>query len=284
MSVPPGSRIDLHLHTTASDGRCSPLELVAHARAGGVTVMAATDHDTTAASAEVRAEAREHGIETITGIEVTAVESGRDVHVLGYFIDPADAALSAFLATQRARRIARVETIAMRLAELGVPVDVTDVLATARQHPSRSVGRPQVARAMVAAGHVADTRAAFDQWLAEGLPAFIPRDGAPPEEVIAIIHRAGGIASLAHPGKTRIDSRLLALKDAGLDALEVFHPDHDEAAASRYTRLAEDMNLLMTGGSDFHGDPAHGRSPGSVTLPLPHWERLLDRRPAHGAR
>jgi 3',5'-nucleoside bisphosphate phosphatase len=256
---------------------------VAHARAGGVTVMAATDHDTTAASAEVGAEAREHGIQTITGIEITAVEDGRDVHVLGYFIDPADAALSAFLATQRVRRIARVEAIAARLAELGVPVDVTAVIAAAREHPNRSVGRPQVARAMVAAGHVADTRAAFDLWLADGLPGFIPRDGAASEAVIAIIHRAGGVASVAHPGKTRIDSRLPSLRDAGLDALEVFHPDHDEAAVSRYLRLAEDMNLLITGGSDFHGDPAHGRSPGSVTLPLPLWERLLDRRPAHGA-
>jgi 3',5'-nucleoside bisphosphate phosphatase len=160
---------------------------------------------------------------------------------------------------------------------------VADVLAAAREHPNRSVGRPQVARAMVAAGHVADTRAAFDQWLAEGLPAFIPRDGAPSEAVIAIIHRAGGIASIAHPGKTGIDSRLPSLKDAGLDALEVFHPDHDPAAVSRYARLAEEMHLLMTGGSDFHGDPAHGRSPGSVTLPSLHWERLLDKRPAHGA-
>jgi 3',5'-nucleoside bisphosphate phosphatase len=272
--------VDLHLHTTASDGRSTPRELVAHAREGGVTVMAATDHDTTAASAEVRTAAREHGIETITGIEITAVEDGRDVHVLGYFVDDTDEALLTFLAAQRERRITRVEAIAARLAELGMPVDVSETLAAARQQSSRSVGRPQVARAMVAAGHVPGTREAFDRWLATGKPGFVPRPGVSCEAVIEIIHRAGGVASIAHPGKTGIDGRLGALADAGLDALEAFHPDHDAAAVARYTRLAEQRGLLVTGGSDFHGDPSHGCTPGSVTLPAVHWERLLNRRPA----
>ncbi len=274
--------VDLHLHTTASDGRSTPRELVAHAVAGGVSVMAATDHDTIAASAEVQAVAREHGIEAIAGIEITAVESGRDVHILGYFVDTADAALAAFLGAQREGRVARVEAIGIRLAELGVPVDIEPILAKARREPNRSVGRPQVARAMVEAGHVIDTRAAFDRWLAEGHPAFIPRMGATPETVIEIIHLAGGMASIAHPGKTRIDARLASLRDAGLDALEAFHSDHDPATVARYTRLADDLGLLVTGGSDFHGDPGHGLMPGSVTLPAPHWERLLDRRHGHG--
>ena len=245
--------------------------------------MAATDHDTTAASADVQAAASEYGIDAITGIEITAIEDARDVHILGYFIDTSDAALAAFLATQRAGRIARVEAIAARLAALGVPVDVTAIVAAARREPNRSVGRPQVARAMVAAGHVVDIRAAFDQWLGEGLPGFVPRTGADAEAVIDIIHRAGGIASIAHPGKTRIDAKLASLRDAGLDALEVFHPDHDAAMVARYTRLAADMGLLMTGGSDFHGDPAHGVMPGSVHVPPVHWERLLSRRSAHGS-
>lgn len=275
MTVPP--RVDLHLHTTASDGRSTPRELVAHAVAGGVSVMAATDHDTFAACAEVRAIAAEYGIEAITGIEITAVEDGRDVHVLGYFIDIADTSLAAFLGAQREARIARLEAIGARLAELGVPVDIDTIIEQARRQPNRSVGRPQVARAMVAAGHVIDTRAAFDHWLAEGHQAFIPRLGASAEEVIGIIHRAGGIASIAHPGKTRIDGRLASLKDAGLDALEAFHTDHDPATVARYTSMAGDLGLLVTGGSDFHGDPAHGSMPGSVTLPAPHWQRLLDR-------
>lgn len=245
--------------------------------------MAATDHDTTAASAEVEAAAREHGIEAVTGLEITAVDKGRDVHVLGYFVNTTDAGLVSFLAAQRAGRIARVEAIGARLAELGAPVDVDAIVARARREPNRSVGRPQVARAMVDAGHAIDTRAAFDRWLGEGQPGFVPRTGASAEAVIEIIHRAGGLASVAHPGKTRIDARLVSLADAGLDALEAFHPDHDAAMVARYTGLAADLGLLVTGGSDFHGDPAHGLTPGSVTLPAPHWQRLLERHHAHGA-
>ena len=278
-----GSGVDLHLHTTASDGRSTPRELVAHAVAGGVSVMAVTDHDTTAASAEVEAAAREHGIEAVTGIEITAVDTERDVHVLGYFVNTSDPALASFLSAQRAGRIARVEAMGARLAELGVPVNVEAIVEGARRAPNRSVGRPQVARAMVDAGHAIDTRAAFDRWLGEGQPGFVPRMGASAEAVIEIIHRAGGLASVAHPGKTRIDARLASLAGAGLDALEAFHPDHDAAMVARYTGLAADLGLLVTGGSDFHGDPAHGLTPGSVTLPAPHWQRLLDRRHAHGA-
>ena len=244
--------------------------------------MAVTDHDTTAAAAEVAAAAREHGIDAITGIEITAVDDRRDVHVLGYFVDTGDAALASFLATQRADRIARVEAMGARLAALGVPVNIDTIVARARREPHRSVGRPQVARAMVDAGHVIDTRAAFDRWLGEGQPGFVPRIGAAAEAVIEIIHRAGGLASVAHPGKTRIDARLAALAVAGLDALEAFHPDHDAGMVDRYTRLAADLGLLLTGGSDFHGDPAHGLMPGSVNLPDSHWQRLLDRHHARG--
>src|SRR5437868_2658392 len=129
--------------------------------------MAATDHDTTAACAEVVAAAREHGIEAITGIEITAVENERDIHVLGYFVDPGNGHLAAFLARQRADRIARLEAIGTRLARLGVPVDVAAILERGRDQPGRALGRPQLARAMVEAGHVADTREAFDRFLIE---------------------------------------------------------------------------------------------------------------------
>lgn len=266
--------IDLHLHTTASDGRCTPSELVEQAAAAGVSILAVTDHDTTAAVAAVREAARARGIEAIPGIEITAVEAGRDVHVLGYFFDPFDEPLLAFLAAQRAARIARVEAIGTRLAELGVPVEIERLVRRARRENGRSIGRPQVARAMVEAGHVADTREAFDRWLGGDCPAFVPRTGAGPEAVIDVIHRAGGLASIAHPGKTRLDGRIGALKDAGLDALEAYHPDHDEAVVSRYVGLARELGLLLTGGSDYHGDPGHGLAPGSATLPASEWERL----------
>jgi predicted metal-dependent phosphoesterase TrpH len=273
--------VDLHLHTTASDGRCSPLELVERAAAAGVTVMAATDHDTTASVDEVRAHAAQRGIEAIAGIEITAVEDGRDIHTLGYFLDPSDATLNAFLAGQRLIRVRRVLAIAARLDELGMPVDLTAALASARQQTGRAIGRPQVARAMLAAGHVTTTREAFDEWLGQDRPAFVPREGPSPETVIAAIQRAGGLASLAHPGRTAIDDRIPALRDAGLDAIEVYHSDHPAAVVDRYRRLAEDLGLLMTGGSDYHGDPSHGVGIGSAPLPREAWERLRAARHRH---
>ena len=187
--------IDLHLHTTASDGRCTPRELVERAARGGVLVMAVTDHDTAAAVAEVRAEARERGIEAISGIEITAVENGRDLHILGYFFDPLNQPLAAFLTTQRAARVARVEAIGARLAALGVPVDVEPLLEQAKQESGRSIGRPQVARAMVDAGHVADTQEAFDRWLGGGRPGFVPRDGS---------RRRGGHRDPSPRGRNRV--------------------------------------------------------------------------------
>lgn len=266
--------IDLHLHTIASDGGCTPTELVERAAAAGVTAMAVTDHDTTAAVAEAQVAARARGIEAISGIEITAVEAGRDVHLLGYFIDPDDAQLAAFLSRQRAQRIARVEAVCDRLTELGMPIDIVPLLAQAREGGGRSIGRPQIARAMVAAGHVADIREAFDRWLATGRPAFVPRSGASPEEVITLVRGAGGLTSLAHPGQTAIDPRIAAYCLAGLDAIEVYHPDHDEASTEKYRQLASRLMVLVTGGSDFHGDPSHGLDPGSVTLPNDAWLRF----------
>lgn len=276
--------IDLHLHTTASDGRSTPAELVEQAAAAGLRAMAVTDHDTVAAVREVRELAAGRGIESIPGIEITAVDDSRDVHMLGYFFDESDPSLAAFLAAARANRIARIEEIASRLDALGLPVDMTRVLAEARKQTGRSIGRPLVARAMIAAGHVGDLAEAFDRWLTPGKPAFIPRDGATPEDVIAVVHAAGGIASLAHPGRTRIDARIPALCAAGLDAIEVFHSDHDASMVERYTDVARRFDLLVTGGSDFHGDPTHGVAPGAAGLPAAEWARLSGARARHAAR
>jgi predicted metal-dependent phosphoesterase TrpH len=274
---------DLHMHTTASDGRCTPRELLDRVVTAGITVMAVTDHDTTASVDEVQALAARRGVDAHAGIEITAVDDGRDIHVLGYFLNPAEPRLVEFLRQQRERRLTRVHTIALRLAGLGVPVDLQGLLDEAQRDPGRSIGRPQLARALQRAGHVADTKEAFDRFLGRGGPAFVSRQGSSPEVVIGIIHHAGGVASLAHPGRTRIDARIAALAAAGLDALEVYHSDHDAAAIERYHGVARALGLLMTGGSDFHGEPGHGIEPGASTLPPEDWQRLSAARHRHAA-
>jgi len=266
--------IDLHLHTTASDGRLTPTELVRRAVARGVRILAITDHDTTDGIDEATTEATRHGVEVVPGIEITAIEDGRDIHMLGYFFDRRDPRLLQFLTGQRATRITRIAEMARRLHQLGLPVDIEPILDEARAHQMRSVGRPVLARAMVAAGYVATTRQAFDEWLVQGRPAFVERVGPSPEDVINMLHAAGGVASLAHPGRTKIDARIAALHDAGLDAIEAYHSDHDAPTVDGYTTLAKRLALLVSGGSDFHGDPSHGLEPGASTLPHDEWERL----------
>jgi predicted metal-dependent phosphoesterase TrpH len=276
--------IDLHLHTTESDGRLTPAALVERAAAARLRVMAVTDHDTTAAVPTVRRHAASAGIEVVTGIEITAIDAGDDVHVLGYFIDDDSPSLQSFLESQRDERVARVEALGERLAALGLPLDLKGLVDDARAHRGRAIGRPQVARAMVAAGYASDTSDAFNRWLGRGRPAFVPRAGAGAEAVIDIIHAAGGLASIAHPGLSVPDERLVELRAQGLDALEAFHPEHDDAAVHHYVARAAALGLLVTGGSDFHGDPAHGRAPGSVRLPDEPWARLLAARDRHVRR
>jgi len=265
--------IDLHLHTTASDGTLTPSDLVSRARAAGLSIFSITDHDTTAGLAEAAAAARACGVELIDGIEISAVEEGRDVHVLGYFIDPGAPALRAFLERQRDDRLRRVREMGQRLAALGAPIDVEPILADAAR--GRSVGRPQVASALLARGHVATRDEAFDRFLEFGGPAFVSRCGASASEVVAIVHEAGGLASLAHPGLLRRDHLIAPLAEAGLDALEVRHSDHDAETESKYRAMALALGLLVTGGSDFHGDHGHRVCRlGTFTLPVEDYDRL----------
>jgi predicted metal-dependent phosphoesterase TrpH len=267
--------IDLHLHTTASDGTLSPSELVNQARAAGLSIFSITDHDTTAGSDAAAKAAGDAGLELVPGIEISAVADGRDVHVLGYFIDTASPGLSEFLVRQRRDRLRRVHEIGKRLAALGAPVDVAPIAAAAAR--GRSVGRPQIADALVTAGYVASRNEAFDRFLEAGGPAFVPRQGARPEEVIDLIHDAGGLASLAHPGVTGRDDLLPVLVAAGLDALEARHSDHDAGTEARYRTLARELGILVTGGSDFHGGDAGHRvsALGQVTLPREDFDALV---------
>jgi predicted metal-dependent phosphoesterase TrpH len=267
--------IDLHTHTTASDGRCTPEELVERAARAGVTVLGLTDHDTVAGIERTAAACAGAGIEFVPGIEITAIADDMDVHVLGYFIDAASASLESFLSEQRQRRLDRVRLIVERLEGHGIRLDADAIIAPAIANPSISIGRPWIARALIAGGHVADTGEAFEKWLATGRAAFVPRMGAPPEEVFARIHEAGGIAALAHPALVERDEWIPTFAANGMDALEVYHSDHDEDATARYLAMAEHLGLAVSGGSDFHGDESHGPGgPGSVALPRQRFDQL----------
>jgi len=265
--------IDLHLHTTASDGALAPPDLVLKARAAGLSIISITDHDTTAGVDAARDAARAHGVELVAGIEISAVDEGRDVHVLGYFIDTAAPALQAFLDRQRVDRLRRVSETCERLASLDCPIDPAPILAEAAR--GKSVGRPQIAAALLAAGFVRTRDEAFTRYLQLGGPAYVPRQGTPVAQIVRILHDAGGLASLAHPGLANRDHLIPSLAAAGLDAIEVCHHDHDAATEARYRALATTLGLLVTGGSDFHGEVGHRTSRlGSVTLPSADFDRL----------
>lgn len=267
--------IDLHLHTTASDGRLAPADLVAAAAAAGLTTISVTDHDTTAGLQAAHAAASAAGIRLIDGIEITAIESARDVHMLGYFFDPEHERLRTLLTAQRADRVRRVEEMNRRLAALGCPLDLGPLLENARRQPGRSIGRPFLADALIRAGYAQDRADAFDRFLAAGRPAFVPRQGPTVAEVIDVVAAAGGISSMAHPGLTRIDEDIPRFAASGLDAIEARHSDHDADAEARYRALAARLGLAVSGGSDFHADPSHHASAlGIVSLPADDFRAL----------
>lgn len=259
--------IDLHLHTTASDGACAPATLVQRAWMSGLRTIAVTDHDTTAGLAEAARAAATYGVRLVNGIEITSVVDTRDVHLLAYFFDPEDRALHDFLRAQRTDRQERAREIGRRLADLGKPVDLTPLLDRAAAEPGFSIGRPAIAQALVDAGHVADRNTAFDTLIGDGRPACVQRSGASPAEVAAIVRRAGGIVSLAHPVLLRDQASVPTIASA-LDAIEVVHSEHEPDDTRRYRATAAALGLAVSGGSDFHGETRGTRAVlGIVTLP-----------------
>jgi predicted metal-dependent phosphoesterase TrpH len=270
--------IDLHLHTTASDGRSSPEDLVQAAVRSRVTALSVTDHDTVAALDRVEVACARAGIEWVPGIEITAMCEEVDVHVLGYFFDHRSPVLTAFLDAQVADRRRRVRDMIAKLEAIGVRVDADEVLGGHGGLDPRWIGRPLLARALVRAGHVRTPREAFDLYLAENGAAWIPRRAPSPGDVIGLIHDLGGIAALAHPGLLGRDEWVAPMAAAGLDAVEVYYIEHSPEMTVHYRVLAERLGLAMSGGSDYHGDPTHGPArPGSVSLPEPEYARLKQR-------
>jgi predicted metal-dependent phosphoesterase TrpH len=267
--------IDLHMHTTLSDGLCTPEELVLRAWNVGIRTMSVTDHDTMAGVARAARAAVTLGMTVIPGIEITSIHNGRDVHVLGYFLSESAPGLQELLTSQRKQRLERALEIADRLARLGAPIDVS-ALTESASAGGKSLARPRIAEALIAAGHVATVAEAFDKYLGEESAAYVPHRGAAPAEVVALVTRAGGIASLAHPGYRPRDEIIPELVAAGLAAVEAYHSSHDAAAESRYLGLAREHGLLVTGGSDYHGEGTRRAELfGIVNLPLEHFEALM---------
>jgi predicted metal-dependent phosphoesterase TrpH len=270
--------IDLHMHTTASDGRCTPEELVQRVKAAGITTMAVTDHDTMAGVPGAAAAAQLAGLQLLPGIEITSVSAGKDVHVLGYFLDPQTPGLTELIADQRRRRVERAREIGERLARLGAPIDVDELVATAASMSGKAIARPQIAQALIAAGHVATVAEAFDRFLGETCGAYVPHTGASPESVVDLIRRGGGISSLAHPGYTKQDGIIPGLVEAGLASIEAYHSSHDDEMTARYLSVARQFNLAVSGGSDFHGEGTR-RSEffGKTHLPVEYFDYFLTR-------
>lgn len=253
--------VDLHTHSSFSDGTDSPAELVRRAAELNLEALALTDHDTLAGLEEAAAECARRNLLFVRGIELSARredepdELRRTVHILGYFFEPPDGGFAAWLETIAARRRARNCAMAERLQALGYDVRLEEAEALAR----RITARPHFAEVLVSKGYFPTVRAAIDALLAEGRPAFVEKEDPSPAECIGRIRAAGGVASLAHPRRlgngdpAQEDSILRDLTEAGLQAVEVWHPDHDERAASRYAQLARKYGLAATGGSDYHG-------------------------------
>lgn len=264
------------MHTTASDGRCSPEDLVQRAWDAGIRTMSVTDHDTMAAIERATSAGDRLGMQVIPGIEITSVSGGKDVHVLAYFLAEDAPGLQQLLSTQRRLRVERAVEIGSRLARLGAPIDVEALVQTASVPGGKALARPQIAQALISAGHVATVAEAFERYLSEDSPAYVPHRGASPAEVVALVTAGGGVASLAHPGYRPQDHLIPPIIEAGLKAIEVFHSSHDEVATAHYLALANTHRLLATGGSDYHGEGTRrAEFFGVVHLPGEHFDRLL---------
>ena len=271
-------RIDLHAHSTASDGTDPPAEVMRRARAAGLDVIALTDHDTLAGQREAR-QALPEGLSLVSGMELSARLDGHSVHMLSYLPDGASPELAAECEAIRDDRVRRGQAMVQRLRDLGVDVTWEQVAALAA---GGSVGRPHIARAMVAAGAIAAPREAFGpDWIGAGGRAYVSRYALDPVRAIALVRGSGGAVVLAHSGAVsrgwRIpDEAIGVLAGAGLAGLEVDHPDHDEAERARLRALAAGLGLVATGGSDDHGDLTGHRLGVETTSPAA-FESLMAR-------
>lgn len=275
---------DFHTHSTRSDGRYSPTELIDLAASRGVRVLALTDHDTLDGYEEAAAAAARHpGFLLVPGVELSCDVPGTEVHMLGLFIDPSDAVLRENLDRLRLGRVGRAQGMVEKLNSLGAPISWERVQEIAGD---ASVGRPHVAHALLEAGHVQRFEEAFDRYLGRNGPAYVERAKLAPPESIAMIQAAGGLAIFAHPPFTE-DYETIAreLRDAGLFGMEAYYKAYDSEQVDRLRALAEELGLFALGGSDFHGiERQDEREPGDIPLPDGVVAVFLAEAERHGCR
>ncbi len=266
--------VDLHLHTHYSDGADAPAAVAARAAELGASAIAITDHDTLAALPEAAAACASHGIEFLPGVEISSRAGSKELHILGLGVRPDDAPLIATLRRMAAARADRGRRMVERLAQLGVPVSWDDIAGRA----GGVVGRMHIAQAVVAAGHAQTIQDAFDKFIKAGRPAYVPRETLTPREAVDAIHAAGGLAFVAHPGVGDLESRLESLLTEGFDGVEVFHSKHGPHHQQRFATLAAERGLLISGGSDCHGNvKGDGLLMGRVRVPYAVYEAIRAR-------
>jgi len=262
---------DLHLHTYFSDGTYSPEELVQKATHQNLSALALTDHDTVEGCAPAALACQTAGIEFIAGTELTAEQDGNEIHILGYAINTQNGTLLTQIQKFQTVRQNRVREMVARLNQMDVPLSAEEVFALAN---CRAPGRPHVARALVEAGLVSNLDEAFERFLKKNRPAWVPKFKMSAADAIALIHQAGGVAVMAHPGLNRTDEVIPAMAEEGLDGLECFHTKHSPSMTKHYLELAGRFQLLVTGGSDCHGLSKGKPLIGTVKLPYQHVEKL----------
>jgi 3',5'-nucleoside bisphosphate phosphatase len=258
-----GPFVDLHAHSTASDGSRAPADVMHAAHRAGLSAIALTDHDTVAGIPEAAAAAATLGIRLVPGIELSAVEGDAETHILGLHLSDTRE-LEATLVGLREMRRARAERMVARLNDLGVRISFAAVL---EQAAGGAIGRPHVARAMIAEGWAVDFRDAFDRYLGNGRPAYVTKERLAVSEATALIHRAGGLAILAHPSHSGTLERIAAFVDQGMDGVEVRHPSHSAEDTARLAALVEHFSLVPSGGSDWHGSSDGPRTLGMMRVP-----------------
>jgi len=265
---------DLHLHTHFSDGTWTPAELVQQAARHGFSAISLTDHDTVEGCEPMAHSCAATGIEFIPGAELTAEQGGIEIHILAYFIDIHNERLLAGIARFQAVRQSRIREMVARLNRLEVPLKSEAVFALAN---CRAPGRPHVARALVEAGLCPSLDEAFERFLKKNRPAWVPKFKMSAADAIELIHQAGGLAVMAHPGLNRSDQVIPPMVKAGMDGIECFHSKHSASTAEHYIALAQRHRLLITGGSDCHGLNKGKPLIGNVKLPWEYVERLKEK-------